>query len=276
MRVLCYTGGTMQEKRILLIAHWKMHVTSEEQAVRLFNSIKNVLAQNRTTEMIVLPPHPYLHQVGREVAYKHYAMGAQDAFYEDQGPYTGEVSALMVKNAGAKYVLLGHHSRAHKETREEVAKKITAVLNQGMNPIVCFGEQERGKQWKKQLREQIKESFQRVSKKEPERFVIAYEPAWATYDGENKNPASVEQYQEAMDIIKDELKKLFRSARAVNEMRFLYGGSLDDKNIEEYLKKTDVDGFIVGRAALDPRILMTMFRLIEEGVEIRREQQEKE
>ena len=264
----------MKKKRILLVAHWKMNVTSEGQAVRLFNSIKNVLLRNTTTEMIVLPPHIYLHQVAREVAYPHYTVGAQDAFYEDSGNYTGETSALMVKNAGVPYVLLGHHERSHLETRADVAKKIISVLEKGLTPIICFGEEERGKNWKKKLIEQVKESFARVPKREPERFIIAYEPAWATYDGEEKHPATTEQYLEAMEVIKTELKRLFKSAKALQSMRFLYGGSLDDKNIEEYLKNTDVDGFIIGRAALDPRILMTMFRLIEEGVEIR-EQTEK-
>ncbi len=259
----------MKQKRILLASHWKMNVTSEDQAIRLFNSIKNVLLRNTTTEMVVFPPHMYLNQVAREVAYKHYTVGAQDAFYEDEGNYTGETSALMVKNAGAQYVLLGHHERAHLETRADVAKKVIAVLEKGLTPIICFGEKERGKNWKKELAEQVKESFNRVSKKEPERFVIAYEPAWASYDGEEKHPAKAEQYNEAMEVIQAELKRLFKSMKAVQSMRFLYGGSLDDKNIEEYLRETEVDGFIIGRAALDPRILMTMFRLIEEGVELR-------
>jgi len=260
----------MFNKRILLVSHWKMFVTSEDQAVRLFNSIKNVLAKNTTTEMIVLPPHMYLNQVAKEVSHKNYKVGAQDAFYEDEGSYTGETSALMVKNAGAEHVLLGHHSRSYLETRADVAKKIIAVLEKGLTPMVCFSEgDKREKNWKKKLSEQVKESFQRVPKKEPGKFVIVYEPAWAEYDGENKNPATVEQYNEAMEVIKGELKKLFKSARAVNEMKFLYGGSLDDKNIEDFLKNTDVDGFIIGRAALDPRILMTMFRLIEEGLEYR-------
>ncbi len=264
----------MQTKRILLVSHWKMNVVSEDQAIRLFNSIRNVLMKNTSTEMVVLPPHMYLNQVAKEVRYPHYTVGAQDAFPEEVGPYTGETSVLMVKNAGAKYVLLGHHSRDHLETRTDVAKKIIAVLEKGMSPIVCLGERgERTKNWKKKLVEQIRESFHKVSKREPERFVIAYEPSWATYDGEKKNPASAEQYMEAIEVIKGELKKLFKSSRAVQAMRFIYGGSLDDKNIEEYFKKTDADGFLIGRAALDPRILMTMFRLIEEGVEIRAEKE---
>ena len=256
------------KKRMLLVANWKMNVVSEEDAINLFNSIKNVIARITTIEMIVCPPHMYLNQLGREVVNEHYNIGAQDAFPDESGNRTGETSIAMIKNAKAKYVILGHSERSHLEDRGDIARKITAALENEIKPIICIGEKQRDKNWKKEIIKQLQDSFKRVPKKNPENITIAYEPVWAIY-GDKKNPATSVQYNEAMEVIKKELHKLFKTARAVEAIRFIYGGSLDDKNIEDYLKNTDVEGFLVGRVAHDPRILMTMFRLIEEGVENR-------
>ncbi len=256
-------------KRILLIANWKMNVVSEKDAIDLFNSIKNVLVRNTTTEMIVCPPHMYLNQIGKEVVSDNYNVGAQDAFPIESGNYTGETSISMIKDAGAKYVILGHPERRKMESHSDLPVKITAALENDIDPIICIGETEREKNWKKEIQQQLKDAFNRVPKGKPEKIVIAYEPIWAIY-GDKKNPATVFQYNEAIDVIKKEIHKLFKTLKAVESMRFIYGGSLDDKNVEEYLKSTDVDGFMVGRVSHDPRILMTMFRLITEGVELRK------
>ncbi len=252
---------------MLLVANWKMNVTSEKEAINLFNSIKNVIARLSGVEMIVCPPHMYLNQIGKEVISDHYNIGAQDIFPIEEGNYTGETSVKMVKNAGAKYVILGHSERG--EDKIDVAKKVTATLDAGMIPVICLGEKERGKNWKKELQQQVKDVFHRVSKRYPEKIVIAYCPEWAISFEGKKNPATAEQYNEAMEVIKKELQKVFKTLKAVESMKFIYGGSLDDKNIEEYFKHTDVDGFIIGRVSHDPRILMTMFRLIQEGIENR-------
>lgn len=255
-------------KRILLVANWKMNTVSEKDAVNLFNSIKNVLVRNTTTKMIVCPPHMYLNQLNREVISPNYIVGAQDAFPDEIANRTGETSLAMIKNAGVKYVIVGHSDRAYLEDRSDIARKITAIMEEEMSPIICLGETQRDKNWKKELVAQVRESFNRVPKRNPENIVIAYCPRWAI-SGDKKNPATSVQYNEAMEIIKKELQKLFKTLKAVEAMTFIYGGSLDDKNIEEYLKNTDVQGFMVGRVSHDPRILMTMFRLIEEGIGLR-------
>ncbi len=251
------------KKRMLLVANWKMNVVSEGDAVNLFNSIKNVIGRISTIEMIVCPPSMYINQLVAQITNEHYNVGAQNASIDESGNITGETSISMVKNADAKYIILGHSDRAHLETRTDVARKITSALENELTPIICIGELEREKNWKKDLALQVRESFNRVPKKNPENLVISYEPVWAIYS-DKKNPASSSEYNEAMDVIKKELQKIFKTLKAVESMRFIYGGSLDDKNIEEYIKSTGVDGFMIGRVAHDPRILMTMFRLIEE------------
>jgi triosephosphate isomerase len=250
----------------LIVANWKMNVTSEKDAENLFLSLRNVVAKLEHTRMVSCPPHMYVNQVAKYVNNKNYRVGAQDAYAEESGSRTGETSVLMQKNAGAEYVILGHCERRHLESRLDVARKVTAVIEHEMNAIICIGEESRDKNWKKALADQVKEVFTRVPKKNPERILIAYEPIWAI-SGDKKTPATSVQYMEALDVIKKELQKIFKSAKALEKILFLYGGSLDDKNIEDFLRNAEVDGFLVGRVSHDPRVLMTMFRLIEDHIQ---------
>ncbi|MCA9352813.1 triosephosphate isomerase [Patescibacteria group bacterium] len=253
----------MKKPKKMIIANWKMNVTSEKDAESLFLSIKNVVSKLEYTTMVCCPPHMYVNQVARYVDHRNYRVGGQDAYPEESGSRTGETSVLMMKNAGAEYVILGHSERRHLETKSDVARKVTAVLEHDMVPIICIGEEQRDKNWKKTLTQQLRDVFNRVPKKNPENIIIAYEPVWAI-SGDKKNPATAVEYMEALEVIKKELQKMFKTAKAVDDMRFLYGGSLDDKNIEDFLKNASVDGFLVGRVSHDPRVLMTMFRLIED------------
>lgn len=253
----------MKKPKKLIVANWKMNVTSEKDAEGLFLSIKNVVSKLEYTQMICCPPHMYVNQVAQHVDNKNYRVGGQDAYPEESGSRTGETSVLMMKNAGAEYIILGHSERRHLETKLDISRKVTAVLEHEMIPIICIGEEQRDRNWKKALTQQLKDVFNRVPKKDPQNIIIAYEPIWAI-SSDKKNPATSTEYMEALEVIKKELQKIFKTAAAVSKIRFLYGGSLDDKNIEDFLKNADVDGFLVGRVSHDPRVLMTMFRLIED------------
>ena len=261
---LCYNAIYMMHKpKKLIVANWKMNVTSEKDAEGLFLSIRNVVAKLEYTQMACCPPHMYVNQVAKLVNHKNYVVGGQDAYAEESGSRTGETSVLMMKNAGAKYVILGHSERRHMETKLDISRKVTAVLEHEMTPIICVGEEQRDKNWKKELAQQLKDVFNRVPKKNPENIIVAYEPIWAI-SSDKKNPASSTEFMEAMEVIRKELQKIFKTVRAVEQIRFLYGGSLDDKNIEDFLRHSEADGFLVGRVSHDPRVLMTMFRLVED------------
>lgn len=256
----------MNNDKKLIVANWKMNVTSEKDAEGLFLSIRNVVAKLDYTRMICCPPHMYVNQVAQHVNHQNYRVGAQDAYPEESGSRTGETSVLMHKNAGVEYVILGHSERRHFETKLDISRKVTAVLEHEMTPIICIGEESRDKNWKKELTQQVKDVLNRVSKKNPENIIIAYEPIWAI-SNDKKNPATSTEYMEALEVIKKELQKIFKTVKSADKIRFLYGGSLDDKNIEDFLRNADVNGFLVGRVSHDPRILMTMFRLIEDHVQ---------
>ena len=253
----------MKKPKKLIVANWKMNVTSEKDAEGLFLSIKNVVSKLEYTQMICCPPHMYVNQVAQHVDHKNYRVGGQDAYAEESGSRTGETSVLMMKNAGAEYIILGHSERRHLETKLDISRKVTAVLEHEMVPVICVGEEQRDRNWKKALAQQLKDVFNRVPKKEPQNIIVAYEPIWAI-SSDKKNPATSTEYMEALEVIKKELQKIFKTAAAVSKIRFLYGGSLDDKNIEDFLKNAEVNGFLVGRVSHDPRVLMTMFRLIED------------
>lgn len=255
--------GMMNTKRRFIYANWKTNIVSEKDAENLFLSIRNVINRLENTGMIVFPPHPYLNQVAKHATHKHYTVGAQDAYPDDSGSKTAETTVSMVKNAGAQYVILGHADRRHLESKLDVSRKVTAALEAEMKVIICIGEEERDKNWKKEISEQLKDVFNRVPKKSADQIIIAYEPVWAIY-GDKKNPATAEQFNEAYEHIRKDLQKIFKTIKAMEQIEIIYGGSLDDKNIEEYLRHTEADGFLVSRVSQDPRILMTMFRLIEE------------
>lgn len=260
---MCYNRLMMNNKRKYIFANWKTNVNSEKDAENLFLSIRNVISRLPNTGMIVFPPQMYLNQVAKHATHKHYGVGAQDAYPDDSGARTGESTVTMVKNAGVNVVMLGHPDRRHLETKLDVSRKVTAALEAELKVIICIGEEARDKDWKAEVTQQLKDVFNRVPKKFADQIMIAYEPVWAIF-GDKKTPATAEQFNEAHEHIRKELQKIFKTIKAMEQIDVLYGGSLDDKNIEEYLRHTNVDGFLVSRVAQDPRILMTMFRLIEE------------
>jgi triosephosphate isomerase len=211
----------IQKPKKLIVANWKMNVTSQKDAEGLFLSIKNVVSKLEYTTMVCCPPHMYVNQVAQHVDHRNYRVGGQDAYAEESGSRTGETSVLMQKNAGSEYIILGHSERRHLETKIDISRKVTAVLEHEMLPIICIGEEQRDKNWKKDLAQQVKDVMNRVPKKNPENIIIAYEPIWAI-SNDKKNPATSTEYMEALEVIKKELQKIFKTAAAVTKIRFLY------------------------------------------------------
>jgi len=178
-------------------------------------------------------------------------LGAQNCYWQDEGAFTGEVSCKMIKDAGAKYVIIGHSERRQffAETNETVNKKIKAALKNGLTPIVCVGESLSEREADKTfdvLTEQLTNSLKDITPDEMLKMVIAYEPVWAIGTGKTASPA---QAQEVHKFIRDLLAKLFRTETA-NEVRIQYGGSVKPENITELMKQPDIDGALVGGASL--------------------------
>jgi triosephosphate isomerase len=205
-------------------------------------------------EVAICPPFIYLEEVAREfkrmtpAARARLAVGAQDAFWEEAGAYTGEVGPAMLRSLGAKYVIIGHSERRRfaKETDLIINKKVALAVRDGLKVILCVGEslsvREKGAEIaKKFVAQQLTKDLKNISLKVGD-ICIAYEPIWAIGTGKNDTPADARE----MAVF---VKSLLKEQHQIKP-RFLYGGSVNSKNAVDYVQLKDVDGALVGSASL--------------------------
>jgi triosephosphate isomerase len=234
----------------IVIANWKMNPISEKEAERLFISTSKSISGLKKTEVVACVPFVYLQKL-RKLA-KKIKLGAQNIFYGESGAYTGEISAEMVYDAGVRHVILGHSERRTMgETNEEVNKKIRSALAGGLAPILCVGEKERDEnhEYLNLIKTQVEECLRGVSKISISKVIIAYEPIWAI--GKNAvREATPAEFLEMKILIKKVLSDMFGVKTKIS--RIIYGGSVDEKNAADFVKLGEADGFLVGRASLDP------------------------
>jgi len=224
------------------------------QAIELANGLKRELfeLEPQNIDIVLCPPYTALSEVAEVVADSNIQLGAQDAFWQEEGAFTGEISPLMLKDVGAKYVIIGHSERRQYfgESNEGVNKKIKAALKHNLTPIVCVGEtlkeREGGKTFKV-LDDHIKNGLKDLSEGEVDKMVIAYEPVWAIGTGKT---ATAAQAEEAQKYIREMLAKMYNKDIAEN-IRIQYGGSVKPENIAELMQEPDVDGALVGGASLE-------------------------
>lgn len=244
----------------LIIANWKMNPATEKDAVSLFRAVKKGLPRNKKFELVIAPPAIFLPALKRE---KGMVLAGQDMSTEDAGAFTGQISGKMLRDAGAKYVILGHsEARAVGETSSEVSRKVSLALKLGIVPIVCVGERTRDEsgQFYTDLKEQLRESLTGVSKSGLSKVVIAYEPIWAISTTESRKDITKEQIVEMILYIRKALSEISRSNKLV-ATKVLYGGSVNDRNISVFLE-TKSDGFLVGGASLDSKKFIKILNTI--------------
>jgi len=221
----------------LIVANWKMNPVTMKKAEELFNSVKHGVKDIENAETVICPPFIYLPLL------KGLILGAQDCYWEEKGAYTGEVSVAMLKEMGCKYVIIGHSERRKifNETNENVNKKLKAVLETGLIPIMCIGETEGEREMDKTEEVLEKEIKQGLNGIDVSKIIIAYEPIWAIGTG---NPCDIEEAQRMKEIIQKMVSK---------DIRILYGGSVKANNAEGYLKQAGFNGLLVGGASLDAK-----------------------
>ena len=235
-------------RRKIVAGNWKLH-GSREFAVSLITDVANG-APADVVDVVILPPLPYLGELADDFADTGVAFGAQDVSCNEKGAYTGEVSAAMLKEVGARYGLVGHSERRqyHHESSELVARKFAAALHAGLVPILCVGEtleQRESGQTETVIASQLAPVLERVGGQGFENAVVAYEPVWAIGTGRT---ASKEQAQEVHAFIRGEVAKV--DARIADSLPILYGGSVKPDNAAELFAQPDVDGGLVGGASL--------------------------
>ncbi|MDO8604741.1 MAG: triose-phosphate isomerase [bacterium] len=238
----------------LIIGNWKMYPASLKEAKTKFVAIKKTASKLSNVQTVVCPPLVYVSELKKLVTGHRVVVGAQNAWFEKEGAFTGEVSLAMLASVGAQYVIVGHSERrALGETDELVHKKVLAGVKAGLTVVLCVGERERDPdgEYMKFISEQIKSAIHGVQKKELKKVVIAYEPIWAI--GKNAvHPASSDDALEVSILVKKTLVDIYGKDAA--SVPILYGGSVDAKNAWEFLLKSQVDGLLVGRASLDPKV----------------------
>ncbi|GLB29053.1 triosephosphate isomerase [Lacrimispora amygdalina] len=240
----------MSRKKIIA-GNWKMNMTPTE-AVELVNTLKPLVASDDVDVVFCVPAIDIIPAMEAAKG-SNIHIGAENMYFEDKGAYTGEISPAMLKDAGVKYVVIGHSERREyfAETDETVNKKALKAFEYGITPIICCGEsltqREQGItiDW---IRQQIKIAFLNIPAENAAKAVIAYEPIWAIGTGK---VATTEQAQEVCQSIRSCIAEIYDEATA-QAIRIQYGGSVSAGSAPELFAQPDIDGGLVGGASLKP------------------------
>ena len=237
----------------LIAGNWKMY-KSVAETVAFVTDLRDMVKGATGVDVVVAPPFTAVHAAAQAARGTNIAVAAQDLYWEREGAFTGEVSAAMVKEAGAAYAIVGHSERRRLfgETDSHVNRKTLAAIGCGLAPIVCIGEtleEREGGAMLAVLDRQIKDGLDGLSAEQIGALVVAYEPVWAIGTGRT---ATAAQAGEAHAHIRKRLRQWF-GGEAADRARILYGGSVKPDNIRELIAEEDVDGALVGGASLDVR-----------------------
>jgi len=251
----------------LIVANWKMNPSSLKEAKEIFKKINNTAARLKRVETVVCPPYVYLPMVNN--ASSKIMLGAQDVSCFENGAHTGDISASMLKNMGAKYVIIGHSERRYPkvglgETDELINKKIKISLKNGLKIVFCIGEKTRDDDGKYLgiIKTQMDEGLRGISKKDFRNIIFAYEPIWAI-GIEAKSSDTPEATSRVAIFIKRMLSHFLGNDEAKKTM-ILYGGSVNVKNAEPFLKNGGVNGLLVGRESLNPENFIKILKTAED------------
>ncbi len=237
-------------RRPIIAGNWKMNKSNFE-AIDLVTLLKRDLNDVNDVDIVVCPPFTALSDVKDVLTDSNIMLGAQNLYWEDAGAFTGEISASMLKEVGAQFVIIGHSERRQyfAETNDSVNKRIKAALKWNLTPIVCVGENLHERENNRTfdvVRDHCEGAFDGFSEEEIEKIIIAYEPVWAIGTGKTATP---QQAQEVHRFIRELLMRMYNEELA-RDIRIQYGGSVKPENITELMAQPDIDGALVGGASL--------------------------
>ena len=239
-------------RKTIIAGNWKMNKTPSETKA-FAEQFKAILPKTKWCDIVVCVPTVDLSAAVRAFKDSRIAVGAENVYFEKSGADTGEISADMLADLGVRYVIVGHSERRalFGETDEIVNKKVLAALEAGLNPIICVGESLAQREMgvtMELIALQVKSALAGVSAEQMRRCVIAYEPIWAIGTGKT---ATAEQAGEVCSNIRATIRGLY-GARVARSVTIQYGGSMNPKNAAELLAQPDIDGGLIGGAALKP------------------------
>jgi triosephosphate isomerase len=237
-------------RKPLMVGNWKMNKTVSE-AVNIVKALKSAVADVSDVEILVCPAFTSLYEVNNEVKGSNINLGAQNLFWETKGAFTGEISTAMIRDAGCSYVIVGHSERRQYfgETDETVNKKTKAALAADITPIVCVGETLKEREDNitfDVIEKQVRDGLAGITLQQASLVVIAYEPVWAIGTGKTATP---DQAQEVHSFIRKICAQMHEES--AEKVRILYGGSVNSGNVSDLMKKSDIDGGLVGGASLE-------------------------
>lgn len=241
----------MKNRRPLIAGNWKMYKTAGEAAETASQLVRSV-GEVTDVDMMIAPNFIALGAVYAAIKNSRVALGAQNLYWEDEGAYTGEISAPMLKSIGCRYCIIGHSERRQYfgETDETANKKVRVAIKAGLQPVFCVGETEKEREAEQTLSildKQVKKGLEGLVSEQLDLLVIAYEPVWAIGTGKT---ATDDQAQEVHHFIRSLVKSNFGQALS-DSVRILYGGSVKPDNIASLMVMPDIDGALVGGASLN-------------------------
>ena len=237
-------------RKKLIVGNWKMHLNTH-QASLLVHKLSDLIPVKRSVEVVLAPNSLVLQSLSLQVDHRQFKLAAQNCYWRDEGAFTGEISATMLRGL-TQYVIIGHSERRHifHEHDRDIRHKVQAVIRNNMKPILCVGETARERADDEALHvlhDQIVSGLLNVTSEEIKDIVIAYEPVWAIGTGDSALPHDVSV---AVKAIRKQIRSLYGRV-AAEEVRVLYGGSTKANNAASYLEVDGVDGLLVGGASLD-------------------------
>ncbi|MGL4562040.1 MAG: triose-phosphate isomerase [Brevinema sp.] len=235
----------------LMAGNWKMHKTIAE-GVAFVQELKKKVADKSDRSVLLCVPFTMLHAVAEAAKGSPIKVGSEDMFFEEKGAFTGEISPLMVKDAGATFTLIGHSERRviFGETDSIVNKKMKVALAHAITPVLCIGEsleEREGGKLETVLNTQIKGAFEGISPTDAKKVVIAYEPVWAIGTGKTASPQDADDAHARSRKIVESLY----GKEIANAMLILYGGSVKADNVDELMAMPNINGALVGGASLE-------------------------
>lgn len=237
-------------RKILIAGNWKMHLNTSQASI-LVHRLQERIPIYRDIEIVLAPSMLTLQPLSLQIDRRKFRLAAQNAYFKDEGAYTGEVSFTMLRDL-VHYVIVGHSERRHvfDESLEMIRDKVAAAVRNEITPILCVGEtaheREEG-ETKQVLHDQLMSALSNLTAGEVANMVISYEPVWAIGTG---NVAKPDQVKSVVDYVRGYVRDVFGD-KAGKELRILYGGSVVPEVIHGFLNTEGVDGFLVGGASLN-------------------------
>ncbi len=230
----------------VIIANWKANPSTLAEAQELFSAEVIEAEKYENIQTIICPPFVFLEELAKLL--NPVLLGAQDIFWEKSGPFTGEISAEMLKNLGVTHVLIGHSDRRYKigETDEIINKKIKAALEAKIVPVLLVGEKNREDDRRQILEKQLSADLEGLDSGQISKVLIAYEPVWAISTTPGAEPDTPENTLEAIGLVNEILSKTYN----LKPITCLYGGSVTEKNIADFLSHPEISGAVIGGASL--------------------------